>query len=76
MIKILVTGVGGNVGQYIGNDLANEGYEVVGIYRNSKPGNANYKLVNVDVLNIRGGVLKTLMLLYILQQVYQGIQTH
>ncbi len=55
MIKILVTGVGGNVGQYIGNDLANEGYEVVGIYRNSKPGNANYKLVNVDVLNIRGG---------------------
>lgn len=55
MKKVLVTGVGGNVGQYIGNDLANEGYEVVGIYRNSKPANANYKLVNADVLNIHGG---------------------
>lgn len=59
MKKILVTGVGGNVGQYIGKDLANEGYEVVGIYRNRKPVNANYKLIKADILNIRGGGIRS-----------------
>lgn len=33
MCKILLTGVGGNIGQYLGNDLACAGHEVIGLYR-------------------------------------------
>lgn len=49
MKKILLTGVGGNVGQYLGNDLAEAGYEVIGLYRNSMPENADYKLMKADI---------------------------
>lgn len=47
--KILITGVGGNVGQYVGEKLWKAGYEVVGIYRYSVPQEAKYKLVQADL---------------------------
>lgn len=56
MKKILLTGVGGNVGQYLGNDLALAGYEVTGLYRNSIPENAGYKLIKADISESLGGV--------------------
>lgn len=49
MNKILVTGVGGNVGQYIAHALHKEGYCVTGIYRNSVPKKAEYELVRADL---------------------------
>lgn len=49
MKRILVTGVGGNVGQYIANDLAHAGYEVIGIYRNSIPQYADYELMQANL---------------------------
>lgn len=54
-MKILVTGVGGNVGQYIGNDLAHAGHEVLGIYRNSMPQNADYEIIKGDISGICSG---------------------
>lgn len=61
MCKILITGVGGNVGQYLGNDLAGAGYEVIGLYRNSMPENIDYKLIKADISEplervARGGI--------------------
>ena len=47
--KILITGVGGNVGRYIGDDLADAGYEVVGVYRNKIPMGSNYILIQADL---------------------------
>lgn len=47
--KILVTGAGGNVGQYIADSLAHRGYEVIGIYRTSVPECADYQLVQQDL---------------------------
>lgn len=55
MMRILVTGVGGNVGQSIGNDLAHAGHEVIGIYRNSMPLHADYELIKADISEICGG---------------------
>lgn len=52
MMRIIVTGVGGNVGQYIGNDLAHAGHEVIGIYRNTSPQSADYKLVKADISGV------------------------
>lgn len=49
MEKILVTGVGGNVGQYIGKELMHKGYEVIGIYHNTIPESADYELVRADL---------------------------
>ena len=49
MKKILITGVGGNVGRYIGDDLADAGYEVVGVYRNKIPMGSNYILIQADL---------------------------
>lgn len=49
MEKILVTGVGGNVGQYIGNELMHKGHEVIGIYHNTAPQNADYEMVMADL---------------------------
>lgn len=49
MGNILVTGVGGNVGQYIAEQLSASGYSVVGVYRNKKPQNVKYRLVQSDL---------------------------
>ena len=49
METILVTGVGGNVGQYIAEYLYQSGYEVTGIYRNRRPHNAQYKVIRCDL---------------------------
>lgn len=47
--KILITGVGGNVGQYLAQALHMYGYPVIGVYRNAKPHNHEYKLVYTDL---------------------------
>ena len=47
-MKILVTGVGGNVGQFLALELAKK-YDVVGVYRSKKPGNVNYQLIQADL---------------------------
>lgn len=49
MNRILVTGVGGNVGQYIANELTCAGYEVVGICREHMPKRAEYQLIKADI---------------------------
>lgn len=49
MKNILITGVGGNVGQYLAQGLHDHGYSVTGIYRNSKPKQNLYKLVQADL---------------------------
>lgn len=48
-MRILITGVGGNVGRYIANGLAHSEHEIIGIYRNKIPENVNYKLVRADI---------------------------
>ncbi|MCM1261992.1 MAG: NAD-dependent epimerase/dehydratase family protein [Butyrivibrio sp.] len=56
MKRILITGVGGNVGQYIANNLAHAGYEVIGVCRNHIPQHADYELLYADLSDtIRGG---------------------
>ena len=50
MKKILVTGVGGNVGQAVAEYLDKQNFEVTGIYRKSKPKNANYRLCQWDLV--------------------------
>jgi len=47
--KILITGAGGNVGQYIALSLAEAGYEVIGIYRTVQPACADYQLIQEDL---------------------------
>jgi nucleoside-diphosphate-sugar epimerase len=49
MQRILVTGVGGNVGQYLAQKLHMDGYSVIGIYRNSKPKKFDYELIRSDL---------------------------
>ncbi len=49
MKKILITGIGGNVGQYIANEMFHAGYDVVGIYRNIMPKSADYELIRADI---------------------------
>lgn len=78
MKKILITGVGGNVGRYIGDDLADAGYEVVGVYRNKIPMGSNYILIQADLSkHFSGGeVLLMLTLSFMLQQPCQEVQEH
>jgi nucleoside-diphosphate-sugar epimerase len=47
--KILVTGAGGNVGQYISIKLSEAGYEVIGLYRHTVPKNVKYKLHRAEL---------------------------
>mgnify|MGYP004625505711 CR=1 FL=1 len=49
MKHILITGVGGNVGQYLAEKLSVDGYSVIGVYRRSIPRNYSYKLVQADL---------------------------
>jgi nucleoside-diphosphate-sugar epimerase len=49
MKRILITGVGGNVGQYLAQKLHMDGYRVVGTYRNRKPDCAGYELVGLNL---------------------------
>ena len=49
MERILITGVGGNVGQYVGKELASAGFEVIGVVRNKVPENVNYQLIKADI---------------------------
>lgn len=46
---ILITGVGGNVGQYLAQALHMYRYSVIGIYRNTEPYSHEYKLVHTDL---------------------------
>ena len=48
MSKILITGVGGNVGQFLAQELSKE-YDVVGVYHNQKPQDAQYDLIQADL---------------------------
>lgn len=47
--RILITGAGGNVGQYIARELSENGYEVIGLYRNRKPECGFYQAVRCDL---------------------------
>lgn len=49
MRHIIVTGVGGNVGQYVAESMSQSGYSVIGIYRNKKPQKCTYALVQADL---------------------------
>ena len=49
MAGILVTGVGGNVGQYVAQKLHHDGYHVIGVFRNNRPRNNEYKLIHADL---------------------------
>lgn len=51
MKHILITGVGGNVGQYVAQDLHLQGYSVIGICRNTEPHDHGYKLIHTDLAN-------------------------
>lgn len=46
---VLITGVGGNVGQYLAQALHMYGHSVIGIYRNTEPHDHEYKLVHADL---------------------------
>mgnify|MGYP002511945039 CR=1 FL=1 len=49
MKAVLVTGVGGNVGQYVAENLYMSGYSVIGVYRKSKPRQTSYELIQADL---------------------------
>lgn len=49
MRKVLVTGAGGNVGQFLAGHLFERGYDVVGLYRNRIPENGGYPLLKADI---------------------------
>jgi nucleoside-diphosphate-sugar epimerase len=49
MKRILVTGVGGNVGQYLAQRLYMAGYSVIGTYRNNQPESVEYDLLHTDL---------------------------
>lgn len=49
METVLVTGIGGSVGQYVAENLHMSGYSVIGVYRTSKPWRAKYKLIQADL---------------------------
>ncbi len=49
MGKILVTGVGGNVGRYIGSGLKRAGFDVIGVYHNTLPEHMDCELIRVDL---------------------------
>lgn len=46
---ILITGVGGNVGQYLAQALHVYGHSVIGIYRNTEPHSHAYRLIQTDL---------------------------
>lgn len=50
--QILITGVGGNVGQYLAQALYMNGYSVIGIYRNNRPKELSYELMQADLSEI------------------------
>lgn len=47
-MKILVTGVGGNVGQFLAQELSKK-YEIWGVYRTRMPVDAKYNLIQADL---------------------------
>jgi nucleoside-diphosphate-sugar epimerase len=49
MDRIIVTGAGGNVGQYVAQKLSDRGYHVVGIVRNSRPVKYTYEIIKADL---------------------------
>lgn len=49
MKRILVTGVGGNVGQYLAKYLHEAGYYVIGVYRNRTPNLELNELLQMDL---------------------------
>lgn len=49
MKRVLVTGVGGNVGQYLAKYLYENGYYVIGIYRNQIPNLELNELLQMDL---------------------------
>lgn len=49
MNHILITGAGGNVGQYVAQELNRLGYSIIGTYRNKEPQSAKYKTIKIDL---------------------------
>lgn len=47
--SILVTGVSGNVGQFLAQELSSEGFDVVGVYRKHVPENVSYRTIQADL---------------------------
>ena len=47
--RILITGGGGNVGQYLADDLFKQGYAILSIYRTRKPEGKLYSVYQMDL---------------------------
>lgn len=48
-MRILITGVGGNVGQYLAEKYSRDGIDVIGVYRHNAPKNNQYIIHKADL---------------------------